>query len=111
MVKDKFFDTVIVDNDSITVKGIDKNGLYVKSVCDGTLTICNGSVSIIRSFEYPDYCQVYYNYWEYDSNPNVIEPLKISFYPSYTKDGERIFVKHNKDELRYDFINGVFRPL
>jgi len=97
---DKFFDTVIETPDCFRVKRL--KTICYKSLSRDIYQVCYGAVSFIRSQEYDDYCQVFYN--EFVETGNDIEPLQIRFIPAYTKEGERIFVKHNRDELRLSFM-------
>lgn len=101
---DKFFNTVIETPDCFKVKNL--KTICYKSLSNDGYHVCNGAVSFIKSDEYDDYCQVFYN--EFVLTGNDIEPLHIKFIPAYTKEGERIFVKHNRDELRLDLIKGDF---
>lgn len=100
----KFFDTVIETSDCFKVKGL--KTICYKSISNDGYHVCNGAVSFIKTDEYDDYCQVFYN--EFVLTGNDIEPLHIKFIPAYTKEGDRVFVKHNRDELRLDFNKGDF---
>ena len=106
MSKDKLFLNVIETKDSFKVSNLTK--LYYKSLYDESLHECEGAVSFIKSADKDGFCQVLYNEFVMDYNSTSERPMAIIFINAYTKDGERVFVKHNKDELRLAFIKGEF---
>ena len=55
---DKFFNTVIETSDCFKVKNL--KTICYKSLSNNEYRVCNGAVSFIKSDEYDDYCQVFY---------------------------------------------------
>ena len=109
MSKDKLFLNVVDTKDSFRVSRLTK--LYYKSLYDGIFRECEGAVSFIKSVDKDGFCQVLYNEFVIDYNSANERPITINFTNAYTKDGERVFVKHDKDELRLAFIKGEFVKL
>lgn len=109
MNKDKFFLNVVETKESFKVSRLTK--LYYKSLYDETFHECGGAVSFIKSMDKDGFCQVLYNEIIIDCNNTNERPITINFTNAYTKDGERVFVKHDKDELRLDFMKGEFIKL
>lgn len=101
---DRFFDSVIETSNCFKVKNL--KTICCRSLSNDSYHVCNGNVSFIKSDEHDSYCQVFYN--EFVETGNNIEPLNIKFVPAYTKEGDRVFVKHNRDELRLNFTKGDF---
>lgn len=109
MNKDKFFLNVVETKEAFKVSRLTK--LYHKSLYDGSFRECEGSVSFIKSMDKDGFCQVLYNEFIIDCDSTNEKPITINFTNAYTKDGELVFVKHDKDELRLAFIKGEFIKL
>lgn len=98
-----YFDNITKTDNGFTVDNL--NRIYMKSYIN-EITECGGSVALLKRYDHPGYCQLFFKVIEKEDNNHYT----IKLYEAITKDGEEILIKSDTEYIDITFFAHTDRP-